>query len=124
VFSVQSSRGYVRKPGGESASEAEKCGHEFCETWSRKWIRWRGPAPFINDRTILSSERAANMNRRTADTNNNLILDPKELWEGGLGTNIDNWCSDSFISYIYVAYPDDLQLMVRTRREEEEKSKL
>jgi hypothetical protein len=38
-------------------SERVKCGHESCGTRTWEWLRWRKPAPIVNDRPILSSER-------------------------------------------------------------------
>jgi hypothetical protein len=38
-------------------SETAKCGHEPRGPRIWEWLRWRGPAAIVNDRSILSSER-------------------------------------------------------------------
>jgi hypothetical protein len=48
---------------GSLKSETVKYGHESYGTLTRKWLRWRGPAAIVNDRPILSSERAPQINK-------------------------------------------------------------
>jgi hypothetical protein len=48
---------------GSLESETVKYGHESHGTRTRKWLRWRGPAAIVNDRPVLSSERAPQMNK-------------------------------------------------------------
>jgi hypothetical protein len=52
----------LRVVGGDEKasleSETVKYGHEFYGTRTRKWLRWRAPAKIVNDRPVLSSERA------------------------------------------------------------------
>jgi hypothetical protein len=51
----------LRVVGGEKKgrleSETVKYGREYHGTRTRQWMRWRGPATILNDRSILSSER-------------------------------------------------------------------
>jgi hypothetical protein len=44
-------------------SETVKCGRESLETRTREWLRWRGSAAIVNDRPVLSSERALHINK-------------------------------------------------------------
>jgi hypothetical protein len=57
----------LRVVGGDEKGSLEyetvKYDHESHGTWTRKWLRWRGPATIINDRPVLSSERAPHMNK-------------------------------------------------------------
>jgi hypothetical protein len=46
--------------GRSLESETVKCGRESRGTRAREWLRWRGPAPIVNDRPVLSSERMLN----------------------------------------------------------------
>jgi hypothetical protein len=47
-------------PGwGSLESETVKYGHESRGTQTRQCLRWREPAAYINDRRLLSSERAS-----------------------------------------------------------------
>jgi hypothetical protein len=48
---------------GSLETETLKYGHESHGTRTRKWLRWRGPAAIVNDRPVLSSERAPHMNK-------------------------------------------------------------
>jgi hypothetical protein len=52
----------LRVVGGDEKeslkSETVKYGHEFEGTRTRERLRWRGPATYIKDRPVLSSERA------------------------------------------------------------------
>jgi hypothetical protein len=48
---------------GSLETETAKYGHESYETGTRKWLRWRGPAAIVNDRPVLSSERAPQFNK-------------------------------------------------------------
>jgi hypothetical protein len=47
---------------GSFKSETVKYGRESQGTRTRKRLRWQGPAAIINDRPVLSSERASQMN--------------------------------------------------------------
>jgi hypothetical protein len=40
-----------------------KYGHESYGTRTRKWLSWRGPGEIVNDRPVLSSERAPHINK-------------------------------------------------------------
>jgi hypothetical protein len=54
--------------GGEKGSlesDTVKYGHEFHGTRTRKWLRWRRPGAFVNDRPVLSSERAPHIKSAT-----------------------------------------------------------
>jgi hypothetical protein len=51
---------------GSLESETVKYGHEFYGTRPRKLLRWRGPAVIINDRSVLSPERAPQINKPAA----------------------------------------------------------
>jgi hypothetical protein len=44
-------------------SETVKYGHESRWTPNREWLRWRGPAGFVNDSPVLSWERAPYINK-------------------------------------------------------------
>jgi hypothetical protein len=44
-------------------SETVRYGHESHGTRTRKWLGWRGPAAVLNDRPVLSSERASHINK-------------------------------------------------------------
>jgi hypothetical protein len=48
---------------GSLESETVIYGHEPYGTRTRKWLRWRGPAAIVNDRPVLSSERAPQINK-------------------------------------------------------------
>jgi hypothetical protein len=48
---------------GSLKSETVKYGHESYGTRTRKWLRWRGPAAIVTDRSVLSSERAPQNNK-------------------------------------------------------------
>jgi hypothetical protein len=60
----------LRVVGGEGKgsleSETVKYGHESHGTRTRKWLLWRGPAAKVNDRPVLSSERAPHTNKPAA----------------------------------------------------------
>jgi hypothetical protein len=43
-------------------SEIVKYGRHSHGTRTREWLRWQGSAAFVNDRPVLSSERAPNIN--------------------------------------------------------------
>jgi hypothetical protein len=57
----------LRVVGGDEKesleSETVKYGHEYQGTRTRKWLLWRGPAAIVNDRPVLSSERAPQINK-------------------------------------------------------------
>jgi hypothetical protein len=44
-------------------SEIEKYGRESLGTRTREWLLWGGPAAIVNDRPVLSSERALHINK-------------------------------------------------------------
>jgi hypothetical protein len=48
---------------GSLQTETVKYGHDSQGTLTRKLLRWRGPAAIVNDRRVLSSERAPHMNK-------------------------------------------------------------
>jgi hypothetical protein len=48
---------------GSLESEVVIYGGESHGTRTRKWLRWRRPAAIVNDRPVLSSERAPNINK-------------------------------------------------------------
>jgi hypothetical protein len=48
---------------GSIKSETVKYDHEFYGTRTRKRLRRRGPAAIVNDRTVLLSERAPQINK-------------------------------------------------------------
>jgi hypothetical protein len=48
---------------GSLQSEIVKYGHESQGTRTRNWLRWREPGAIINDRPVLSSERAPHINK-------------------------------------------------------------
>jgi hypothetical protein len=52
-----------RRRKGKSRSETVKYGRKSYGTRTRKWLRWRRPAGIVNDRPVLSSERAPNINK-------------------------------------------------------------
>jgi hypothetical protein len=41
------------------------------------WLSWWWPAAVINDKAVLSSERASDMNKPVSDSNKNLVLCPR-----------------------------------------------
>jgi hypothetical protein len=59
---------------GSLESETVKYDQESHRTWTRKWLCWKGPAAVVNDRPILSSERAPHINKPAADSNKNLVV--------------------------------------------------
>jgi hypothetical protein len=67
VFSVGPPRVYVSSSGGDEKesleSEAVKYDRESHGTRTWKWLRWQGPAAIVNDRPVLSSERAPHINK-------------------------------------------------------------
>jgi hypothetical protein len=48
---------------GSLESEIVKYGHESHGTETQKWQCWREPTVIVNDRPILLSERAPNINK-------------------------------------------------------------
>jgi hypothetical protein len=44
-------------------SETVKYTHESHGTWTRERLGWRGPAAVVNDRPVISSERAPHTNK-------------------------------------------------------------
>jgi hypothetical protein len=57
----------LRVVGGDEKGnlkfETVKYGHESHGTWIREWLRWRVPAAIVNDRPVLSWERAPHINK-------------------------------------------------------------
>jgi hypothetical protein len=47
---------------GSLESETVKYDYESYVTRTRKWLRWRGPVATANDRPVISSERAPQIN--------------------------------------------------------------
>jgi hypothetical protein len=50
---------------GSLKSETVKYGREYQGTWTRERLRWQGPAAIVNDRPVLSSDRAPHINKPT-----------------------------------------------------------
>jgi hypothetical protein len=48
---------------GSLESETVKDGRESHGTRTLEWLRWRGPTTIVNDRPVLSSERAPHINK-------------------------------------------------------------
>jgi hypothetical protein len=48
---------------GSLKSETVKCGHESQGTRTRERLRWRGPATYTKDRSVLSSEWMPHKNK-------------------------------------------------------------
>jgi hypothetical protein len=61
---------------GSLKSDGVKYGHESYGTRTRKLLRWRGPAAMVNDRPVLSSERAypKSTNLQLSDSNQDLVV--------------------------------------------------
>jgi hypothetical protein len=57
--------GYTRKYGGLALQVWGYVRESRGTTRTREWLRWRGPAPIITDRPVLSSDRASNINKPT-----------------------------------------------------------
>jgi hypothetical protein len=57
---------------GSLQSVTVKYGHESHGTRTRKWLHWRGAAAIVNNRSVLSSERAPHINKPASLTNKNL----------------------------------------------------
>jgi hypothetical protein len=51
---------------GSLESETVKYGSESHGTRAREWLRWRGPTEILNERPVLSSERAPHINKPAA----------------------------------------------------------
>jgi hypothetical protein len=66
---------------GSLESETVKYGREFHGTRTRKWLRWRGPAAIVNNRPVLSSERAPHRDRTETFMNSQTGLDIKTDWQ-------------------------------------------
>jgi hypothetical protein len=62
---------------GSLESETVKYGRESHGTRTRERLRWQGPAAIVNDRPVLSSERAPRTNPRLSDSNKNLAVSPR-----------------------------------------------
>jgi hypothetical protein len=48
---------------GRHEFETVKYGHEYRGTRTREWLRWRGPTAIVNNRPVISSERASYINK-------------------------------------------------------------
>jgi hypothetical protein len=48
---------------GSLESETVKYGQESHGTWTQKSLRWRWPGAIVNDRPVLSSERAPHIKK-------------------------------------------------------------
>jgi hypothetical protein len=48
---------------GSLESETVKYGHESHGSWTRKCLHWQRPGAIVNDRPVLSSERAPHINK-------------------------------------------------------------
>jgi hypothetical protein len=57
--------------------ETVKYGHESYGTRTRKWLPWQGPAAIVNDRPVLSSERAPKNNKPATVSNKDLVVSPR-----------------------------------------------
>jgi hypothetical protein len=59
----------LRAAGGDEKgsleSETVRYGHESYGTWTLELLRFRGPAAIVNDRPVLSSDRASHINKPT-----------------------------------------------------------
>jgi hypothetical protein len=57
----------LRVVGGDEKGSLEyetvNYGHESHGSRTRKYLRWRGPEAFVNDRPVLSSESAPHINK-------------------------------------------------------------
>jgi hypothetical protein len=53
---------------GSLKSETVKYGRESQGTWAKERLRWQGPAAYIKDRPVLSSERAPHKNKTVTVT--------------------------------------------------------
>jgi hypothetical protein len=51
---------------GSLKSETAKYGRKSQGTGTQEWLRWRGPAEIVNDRPVLSLERAPQINKPAA----------------------------------------------------------
>jgi hypothetical protein len=56
---------YTTDYDGQKKSQIwdSKYGHESQGTRTREWLRWLGPEAVVNDRPVLSSERAPPINK-------------------------------------------------------------
>jgi hypothetical protein len=63
---------------GSLETETAKYGHGSYGTRTRKWLRWRGPVAIVNDRPVLSSEKASQINKPAlSDNNQELVVSPR-----------------------------------------------
>jgi hypothetical protein len=63
VAMEQLSKHFFAETNSRTNSRAVSCGRESHGTRTRKLLRWRGPAAIVNDSPVLSSERAAHINK-------------------------------------------------------------
>jgi hypothetical protein len=59
---------------GSHESETVNYGHESHGSRTRKCLHWQGPGAIVNDRPVLSSERAPHINQHLCDSNKNLVM--------------------------------------------------
>jgi hypothetical protein len=64
---------------GSLKSETVKSGRESQGTRAKERLRWQGPAAYIKDRPVLSSERAPHKNKTVTchTSNKDLVVSPK-----------------------------------------------
>jgi hypothetical protein len=62
---------------GSLEFETVKYGREFQGTLTREILHCLWPAAILNDRPILLSEKAPQINKPATDTNKNLIVSPR-----------------------------------------------
>jgi hypothetical protein len=62
------------KEKGSLKSEKVKYGHESQETRTRERLRWRGPAAYTKDRTVLSDERTPQKNKTVTVKNKKYLV--------------------------------------------------
>jgi hypothetical protein len=65
---------------GSLESETVKYGHESYGTRTRKLLRWRGPTAIVNDRSVLSSERAPQIKKNSQLSDNSKDMDVSPRW--------------------------------------------
>jgi hypothetical protein len=57
-------------------------------------LRWRRPGAIVNDRPVLSSDRAPHINKPATDSNKNLVVSPRRVlyskidWRLTVGRNV------------------------------------
>jgi hypothetical protein len=67
-----------RRRKGSLKSDTVKYGRKSQGARTREWLRWLGPAAIVNDRPVLSSERAPpSTNPQLSGSNKNLVVSPR-----------------------------------------------